>query len=346
MAESKNGAARLKQDLQNASFQKLYIVCGDESYLKEYYLDQLKETVVDSTFKEFNLTELDGKTMSPQDLNDAIEGCPAMAEKKLVIITDFDLMKAPVSFEPVLATITDDLPDYICLVFFYDIMEFKPDKRTKLWGKLEKASCIANFSHLEDRELISWIRRRFKALGREIDQQTCEYMIFLCGNSMTQLVSEIEKAAAHSTTDAVKQYNIDSVCTKVLDAVVFDLSDAITQKRFDTAVSLVDELLAQKNNEVMIFTTVTRHIQRLYAAKLCEQSRRGEKQLLEMIGSKSPYYAKQIVSAARKMNLQWLRNAAKTCAETDIQLKSSAVDSKKIIDLALLSMATVSGGAS
>ena len=68
------------------------------------------------------------------------------------------------------------------------------------------------------------------------------------------------KAAAFSTTGEIKRYHIDAVCTKVLDAVIFDLSDAITDRHFDRAIALVQDLLAQRNSEIVIFTTIARHI--------------------------------------------------------------------------------------
>ena len=164
-------------------------------------------------------------------------------------------------------------------------------------------------------------------------------MIFLCGNSLTNLMGEVEKAAAHSTTGEIKRYNIDAVCSPVLDAVVFDLTDAIADGKFDKAVSLVGDLLRLKNNEVLIFTTITRHIQRLYAAKLCAETRGGDRYLSEMIGSKSPFYAKKIQSAARPLPLPVLRRAASLCAQTDSDLKGSAVDKQKQIELTLLAIA-------
>ena len=214
-----------------------------------------------------------------------------------------------------------------------------PDKRTKLYKTLEKHACFAEFAHAEEQELVAWLERRAKALGCMIEPGDASYMIFLCGNSMTNLAGEMEKAAAHTTTGVIKRYNIDAVCSPVLDAVVFDLTDAVTAGRFDRAVALVGELLAQKNNEVMIFTAITRHIQRLYAAKLCAENRGGEKQLMEMIGSKSPYYARQIQNAARRVPLSWLRKAASLCAETDAALKGGAADRQKQIELTLLTMA-------
>lgn len=53
----------------------------------------------------------------------------------------------------------------------------------------------------------------------------------------------------------------------------------------------------------------------------------------EMIGSKSPYYARQIQNAARRVPLSWLRKAASLCAETDAALKGGAADRQKQIEL-------------
>lgn len=340
-----NGKAQLIRDLKNGEFAPLYIISGEESYLKEYYLRQLREKVVDPAFADFNLIEFEGKGLTVEQLNEAIDSYPAMSEKKLIIVSDFDLFKPPAGFSDVLPGILGDLPEYVCLVFYYDVLDGKPDKRTKLYKTLEKTACFAEFSHQEERELVAWLERRARALGCSIAPEDASYMIFLCGNSMTNLAGEMEKAAAHTTTGIIKKYNIDTVCSPVLDAVVFDLTDAITAGKFDRAVTLVGELIAQKNSEVMIFTTITRHIQRLYAAKLCAEARAGDKQLMEMIGSKSPYYARQIQNAARRVSLSWLRHAASICARTDSALKGSAVDRQKQIELALLSMAAELKGA-
>lgn len=341
MAE--NGKAKLVADLKNETFAPLYVIYGEETYLKEFYLRSLKEKAVDPTFAEFNLSEFEGKGLTPEQLTEAVDSYPAMAERKLVIVTDFDIYKPPATFSDMLPALLADLPDYLTLVFYYDILDGKPDKRTKLYKELQKTACMAEFSHLDERELTAWIERRVRALNRTISPEVCAHLIFLCGNSMTNLVGEIEKAAAHSTTGEIKKYNIDAVCSRVLEAVVFDLSDAITAGKFERAVALVNDLLAQKNSEVMIFTVITRHIQRLYAAKLIEAARGGERELMELIGSKSPYYARQIRDAARRLALPWLRKAASLCAETDTALKGSTVDRQKQIELTLLTLASEFG---
>ncbi len=344
-AKKKDGKQQLKQDIRDGNFGPLYIISGEETYLKEYYLNELRRKVVDPNFADFNLIEFEGKGLTFEQLSEAIDSLPAMSDKKLIVVTDFDLYKPPAEFSEKLPGLLSDIPDYVCMVFYFDVLEGKPDKRTKIYRQLDKLACFAEFAHPEERELTAWIERRARERGCFISGENASYMIFLCGNSMTNLIGELDKAAAHSSTGEIQKYNIDSVCSPVLDAVVFDLTDAITVGDFCHAVELVDELIKMKNNEVMIFTTVTRHIQRLYAAKLCESARLSDKELMELIGSKSPYYANKIKQAAYKVTLPWLRQAASLCAETDSGLKGSAADRQKQIELALMQMAANKGEA-
>ena len=96
--QNKNGRLKLKQDLAKGSFETLYILYGEEAYLREYYLRQLRKKVVDETFADFNLIELDGKTLTLESLTEAVDSYPAMSERKLVIVTDFNIYAPPASF--------------------------------------------------------------------------------------------------------------------------------------------------------------------------------------------------------------------------------------------------------
>ena len=81
-----NGKSQLIRDLKNGEFATLYIISGEESYMKEYYLRQLRQKVVDETFADFNLIEFEGKGLTPEMLTEAIDSYPAMADKKLMAL--------------------------------------------------------------------------------------------------------------------------------------------------------------------------------------------------------------------------------------------------------------------
>lgn len=335
-----DGAQLLKHDLKNHTIGSLYLIGGEEDYLKEHYLAALEKEVVEEAFRDFNYDVFEGAALTVDQLTQAIDRYPAMAERRMIVVKDLDVFKPTAAFKDVLPDILNDLPEYVCLVFYYDTIALKPDKRTKLYAAINKSGCIADFSHLERHDLIPWVKRQAKAAGKQIDTDTCDYLLFLCGTSMTGLIPEIEKACAHSATDSVKRSDIEAVCTKVLDAVIFDLTDAITAQRFDRALGLVNDLIAQRNEPIILLSAIARHIQRLYAAKLVMQSHGSDKELMELLGSKSAYYARKMRDAAAQLQLNWLRRALLLCGESDVAMKSAGTDRQKTLELLLLQMAT------
>ena len=339
-ATKADGVQQLKQDLKNHQIGSLYLIGGEESYLKEHYLSALEKEVVDEMFRDFNYDVFEGSAVTVDRLTSAIDSYPAMAERRMIVVKDFDVYKAPAAWKEELPKLLSDLPDYVCLVFYYDTIMLKPDKRTKLHTLIAKNGCIADFSHLERHDLIPWVKRHCKAAGRQIDNATCDYLLFICGTSMTNLLSEIEKACAHSVTAEVKRSDIDAVCTKVLDAVTFDLTDAITAQKFDRALGLVNDLIAQRNEPIVLLSAVSRHIQRLYAVKLAMQAHASEKDLMDILGSKSPYYVRKMRDSAVSLHTSWLRHTLLLCGESDMAMKSTGSDRQKVLELMLLQMAT------
>ena len=185
------GYQQLKKDLSAQAPGKLYILHGEETYLRDYCLNQLKELILSGGMGTFNFHEIPAKEMSPRRLEEALDCLPMMAQRTLVQVTDFDLFKAGEKDREAYAKLFEELPDYVCLVFVYDLIPYKGDARTKLAGAIKRSGVVVNFARQETGELVKWVRRRFRALGKDIDGNLASELIFLCGDLMTNLIGEI-----------------------------------------------------------------------------------------------------------------------------------------------------------
>lgn len=254
MAERKTpnkGYQKLKSDLSAGNIGQVYIFYGEESYLREYYLGEIKKKLVPAGFEEFNYHRLSGKTLTMQELNEAVEAMPMMAERTLVVVTDCDLFKLPEEQRTALIALLNDFPPYCCLVFVYDLIEYKPSKTyKKLYEALDKNAQSVKFEAQERSDLINWIARRFRALGKGIDAQTAEHLIFTCGALMTGLVPEIEKIGAYAKGKNITTDDINAVADPVLDAVVFDMTNAITKRDYGHASELLGQLLKSRRSRL------------------------------------------------------------------------------------------------
>ena len=246
-----------------------------------------------------------------------------MAERTLVEVTDLDLFKLNEDQRGKLISVLDDIPPYCCIVFVYDTIEYKPNRTMK---KLMKAVTdhleTVEFRPASGSELTAWIARHFRALGKDIDRQTAEYLIFLCGDLMTGLVPEIEKIGAYVKGNTVTQKDIDAVADPVLSAQVFKLSDAVLQGQYDKAASILGDLLRMQTEPILILASLGSQLRRLYTARLAIDGGKDKYWLMNLWEMKNDYQAKLLLNAVRKTTAAWCADAVRQCQVLDRRMKS------------------------
>ena len=235
---------KLKQDLRQGTVGSLYLFHGEEAYLRDHYLDQMKAKLIPPGMESFNYHRLAGKTLTAQRLAETVDALPMMSPRTLIVVQDYDLFKAPEGERKAITQLLEDLPEYCCLVFVYDTLAYKRDARMKkLAGVLQDKGQEVPFLRQETGDLVDWIGRRFRALGHDIDTADAQYLIFLCGDLMHGLIGEIEKIGAYAQGRRVTRQDIDAVAIPVIDAVVFQMTDALSRRQTDKAFSVLTDLL-------------------------------------------------------------------------------------------------------
>ena len=314
---------KFKADLSAGAVGCAYIFYGEESYLREYYLEELRKKLVPVGFEEFNYHRLEGKDLTVQTLTEMAEAMPMLSERTLIVVTDFDIFKLGEEQREKLIGLLEDIPPYCCLVFVYDTVAYKPNKTMK---KLCKAIGdhvqAVEFRAQDSSDLVAWIARRFRALDKEIDRQTAEYLIFTCGGLMTGLVPEIQKIGAYAKGKAITQKDIDAVADPVLSAEVFKLSDAVLQGNYDLAASILGDLLKMQTEPIMILAALGSQLRRIYTARIAIDSGKDKYWLMELWEMKSDYPAKLLLSAAKRTTVDWCADAVKMCQVLDRRMKS------------------------
>ena len=314
---------KFKADLSAGAVGCAYIFYGEESYLREYYLGELRKKLVPAGFEEFNYHSLEGKDLTVQALTEMAEAMPMLSERTLIVVTDFDIFKLGEEQREKLIALLEDIPPYCCLIFVYDTVAYKPNKTMK---KLCKAIGdhvqAVEFRAQDSSDLVAWIARRFRALDKEIDRQTAEYLIFTCGGLMTGLVPEISKIAAYAKGKAITQKDIDDVADPVLSAEVFKLSDAVLQGNYDLAASILGDLLKMQTEPIMILAALGSQLRRIYTARLAIDSGKDKYWLMELWEMKSDYPAKLLLNSAKRTTADWCADAVKMCQVLDRRMKS------------------------
>ena len=332
------GYQKLKKDLSAGKPGKLYIFHGEETYLRDYYLGKLRKLLLAGGMEEFNLHEIAAKEMSPHALEEAVDCLPMMSERTLVQVVDFDLYKAGEKDREAYIRILSQLPEYCCVVFLYDLIDYKGDARTKLAAALKANGTVVNFVRQDQGDLVDWVRRRFRALGKDIDSRMALDLIFLCGDLMHNLIGEIEKIAAYAKGPHITREDIEAVATPQLDAVVFRMTDAIGEGQFDKAMGVLGELYQMQEAPIKIMWSLGRQMRQLYSARLALEREQGTSFVAGLWNLK-PYPADKLVRSAKRFSLPWCRRAVVRCGEVDLAMKSTGQDGQELLTSLLLELA-------
>ena len=339
----KGGAAleKLKSDLKAGTLGNLYIFYGEESYLRQRYVDQIRTQMVPDGFEEFNYHRLPGKGLTMQELADAVEAMPMMAEHTLVTVTDMDIFRLDERSRRILVEILSDVPEYCVLIFIYDLLEYKRDgKMKKLTGALDKFCQEVEFAQQDRPALLKWVKRRAAATGHDIDAATADQLIFTCGGLMTDLVPEIEKIGAYAKGQNITIADINAVADPVLDARIFDMTNNITAGKYDEAARSLSELLRMQTEPIVLLGAMGKELRRIYTARMALDAGKDRLWLKNLWNMRSDYPAKLQLSAARKVDRDWCCSALMNCQVLDRRMKSEKnINSEAELKLFLMELA-------
>ena len=334
--EQFNYAAELRA-LKERGAERLYLLWGPEDYLREQYLTQLRKKCLPDGEDDFSYKRLDGPGLDAQRLQQAVDAMPFMTEHTFVELRDVDINK--VSDPDACIKILSDIPDY-CTVVFVQNAQFEPDGRLRFVKTLRSTGRELKFTQQSQGMLTDWIVRRFAAAGKGIELAAAQRLIFISGDLMSRLIPEIEKIAAYAKGDKVTQADVEAVANHIPEAVVFEMTELIAQKKINSALSVLSELLADKNNEpIMMLAVLGKQMRQLYAARLAIEKGLGSKYVMEVCAMKYDYIASKLLAAARGFTLPQLKRAVELCTEADYRMESSGEDARELLKEAVLRIA-------
>lgn len=337
--EQGNALQELKLAIREKAPGRLYFFHGEESFLKQHYLEQLRKLLIDELTESFNFHKLTAETFSLQDFADGVENLPMMAENTMVWVDEVDIFKLNEADREKMVSVLSDIPDYCTVVFTYETTPWKPDKRLKkLWEAVDKNGSIVEFPKQEQRDLIPWVTRHFHARQKRITPDLCAYLIDITGGTMTALASEISKIAAYSGADDIRKSDIDAVTEPVLDAVVFQMTDLLSQREYGLALQKLSQLLKMQQEPIAILGAVGGHFRRLGTARTLLDNGRPSGEMMKLCGI-SDYAARKTMSAAGRFSAQFYKRAAELVLETDYGMKTSLDDPVRLLETLVLRLA-------
>lgn len=243
----------LREHLKKKEFKNVYLLYGEEAYLRHQYRDRLQEALCPDG-DEMNISRFEGKGISGVEVSDLAETLPFFADRRLIIIEESGWFKnGSDGFEEKLTR----FPDTTYLIF----VESEVDKRGKLFKTVTAMGYGAEMKTPKEKELLAWITIQCKEEEKQIMEAAARYLVEQAGSSMNLLQMELEKVFSYVIDRAVITLeDVQEICSNQAENQMFEMLDAIGNQNREKALGLYHDLLTLREPAMRILFLLTRQI--------------------------------------------------------------------------------------
>lgn len=318
---------RINDDIKTGQLKQIYLLYGEEAYLRKQYRDRLKSAIIGDDTMNYHYFE--GKSISVGEIIDLAETLPFFAERRLIVLENSGLFKS--GGEELAAYLSDQAQ-----ASYFVFVETEVDKRSKLYKTVQSKGYAAEFPVQDESTLKRWILGMMKKEGKNISGQALNYLIEKTGTDMENIRKETEKLFCYCLDkDAIETEDIEEICTKRISSHIFDMVGAIAEKRQKQALELYYELLALKEPPMRILFLVARQFNLLMQVKELHRKGFQNKTIGEKVGLPG-FIAGKYVTQASRFTKEDLREAVEACVEAEEAIKTGKMNDNMSVELLII----------
>lgn len=324
---------RINEDIRNNSFSQVYLLFGEEAYLRKQYKDKLKKAL-SADGDTMNCHYYEGKDVSVGEIIDLAETMPFLAERRVIIMENTGLFKHG----------GEALAEYLASpspTAFFVFAETEIDKRSKLFKAVQNKGVAVEFAVQDENTLKRWILGMIKRENKNISENALQAFLNKTGTDMENIYKELEKLFCYCLDkDAITEADIEEICTQRISNQIFDMVNAVADKQQKKALSLYYDLLALREAPMRILFLVGRQFNILLMVKELKKKGYDNKTIASKAGI-PPFTVGKYAAQASKFKSADLRQAIGECVEADEAVKTGRMNDKMSVELLLVKYSTM-----
>ena len=318
----------INEDIKNGTFRRVYLLYGDEDYLKLQYKNKLLRALV-TEGDTMNFSRFEGKEAQVPALIDLAETMPFFAEHRVILVEDSGFFK---NAAPQLAEYLPDMPETTCMIF----IEKEVDKRCKTYKSLKDIGRMVEFKTPDEKMLTRWVLTVLQKNGKKLTQPTMQLFLEKAGNSMGNIDRELEKLICYvGDREIIQMDDVEEICTGQTENRIFDMIHMMAEKRQKEALELYYDLLALKEPPMRILFLLVRQFNILLQVKTMVAAGMEQNQIADRAGLRS-FTIRRYRSEAGHFSVQKLKEALRDCARAEEDVKTGRLDDRLSVELILV----------
>lgn len=316
------------QDIKSNSYRQIYLLYGEENYLKKVYKDKLKEAIVGKD-DSINYNYFEGKNISVKMVIDIAETLPFFAEHRLIILENSGFFK---NANEDIAAYIKQVPETTILIF----VEEEIDKRGKLYKYIKEHGYISEMGRQNTSKLVPWILKILKKENKKITENEMKLFLTKTGDDMENILRELEKLISYTYgREVITAQDIEQICSTQITGKIFDMITAVSEKNQRKALELYQDLLTLKEPPMRILFLISRQFNLMLQVKELQKAGCDTVSIAKQTGLQS-FLVGKYAAQARKFSTEFLKQALTECVEFEEAIKTGKMEDQLSVELLIL----------
>ena len=324
----------LSEEIKSGQLKQVYILYGEEAYLRNQYKDKLKKALLGEG-DPMNFHYFEGKDAKPGEVIDLAETMPFFAERRVIILENTGLF----------ARGGEELAAYLNApseTAYFVFVEPTVDKRSKLYKTATAKGRAIEFAAQDEAVLKRWVLGFLKKENKKITERDLELFLDKTGSDMANIRGELEKLLCYCMDkDVITAQDIEAVCTRQVSNQIFDMINAVADKQQKTAMDLYYDLLTLKEPPMRILFLITRQFNLLLQVKELKNKGLDANTIGTKVGL-AGFIARKYVAQASKFREDDLRRALADCVESEEAVKTGRIRDVLSVELLIVKYSSTS----
>jgi DNA polymerase III subunit delta len=316
----------------------IYVFYGEDDFSSSEAIKPLIEAVGPEDMRDTNVSTLLGARFSVQDFGAAAMVVPFLADRRLVIVRGLLATvegqrggarrgrKAKAEDEgpaAALAKLLPDLPPSTDVVFLDGKVSASNPILAAIKGLGSELVKPREFQLMRRDALGGWIQARATAKGATIEPQATAELAELVGPNLWAMDGELEKLTIYVGARPITLADVQALVTGNREASVFELVDAIMDKRPDAALEVTERLLFSGASGPYLISMIARQARMVAIAQDLGIRKIPQNEWAQRIGTSSDFVVRKTSEQARRFSPEAVRGLYRLLLDADMAMKSS-----------------------
>lgn len=322
-------------DIKAGNTGGVYLFNGPEELVKRSALEKLRAKLLPAGLEALNEDTLDGAHASR--IVESAETLPVMCARRLLVVKNWAPLMSGKAADEVnqverMEAWLNHPPDTCCVVFYlYNEMDMRKSASKLLMSR----ATLIEFDYLNDDALKNWITTYLKPLGKRINHDAFDELVFLGGRALTKLKGDLDKLAACTDEPVITIDDVRETVSPSIESNVFRMIDALIYKDALKAYSILDYLFDSGSTCVGIIIMITRHLELMHEYKMYSEKKIARADIMRGLGL-SPKQCDLYARQTAKLSAHTLFNAYLESSNRDYDVRNGKMRDRAALDKIML----------